>query len=88
MSHDQQFMDSQSIEQFFDPQSETYGNTVPVPFGDYSGADSPLPHLHYDQLQSNSPLANLFLTGFDQQNPLPFGGGDVYMDDYPRQQGD
>lgn len=31
--------------------------------------------------QTNYQIANLFFTGYDQQNPFPFGG-DVNMDNY------
>jgi len=54
----------------------------------YRGTDSPLPDLFHESLQSNTPLANLFLTGFDQQNPLPFGssGGDTFTGGLPEQE--
>jgi hypothetical protein len=54
----------------------------------YRGTDSLLPDLFHESLQSNTPLANLFLTGFDQQNPLPFGslGGDTFMGGVPEQE--
>jgi hypothetical protein len=44
---------------------------------------NPFPEsLHSTSAYSISPR-NLFLTGFDQQNPLPFeSGGDVYMGEY------
>ncbi|KAL5382878.1 hypothetical protein PMIN03_012016 [Paraphaeosphaeria minitans] len=43
--------------------------------------DLPVSSFFNEALHSHSPLANVFLTGFDQHNPLPFDVGDVYMQD-------
>lgn len=45
--------------------------------------DPPLRGFFHEALHSHSPLANVFLTGFDQHNPLPFS--DAYMHDGPEQ---
>lgn len=39
--------------------------------------------LYYEALHSRNPLANVFLTGFDEFNPLPFGMSDMFMSDVP-----
>jgi hypothetical protein len=56
---------------------------------DYPYADPALPSFFYQSLQPNTPLVNLFLTGFDQQNPLSFGsqGGDTFMGNYQDYEG-
>lgn len=49
--------------------------------GVFPGAtDLPLQGFFHEALNSNSPLANVFLTGFDQHNPLPLQE-DSYMQD-------
>jgi hypothetical protein len=47
----------------------------------YRDFDPPLPGSLHESLRPQSPLVNLFLTGFDQYNLLPLGdqGEDVIM---------
>jgi hypothetical protein len=51
--------------------------------GAHRAADPPLPSFFHESVQPNTPLANLFLTDFDQHNPLPLGdpSGDIFMGD-------
>ena len=43
-------------------------------------ADVPNSGFFYETFHSHSSLANVFLTGFDQHNPLPFDHGDACAD--------
>lgn len=65
------FTDGDFLEQYTFPIQNPYAGLVSNE--GYLHDHSPLPDLFHESLQSNIPLANLFLTGFDQQNPLPFG---------------
>jgi hypothetical protein len=77
------FTDQDFLEQYSSPTRDPYANFMSSDI--YRGTNQPLPDLFHESLQSNSALANVFLTGFDQQNPLPFEGtgGDAFMDDVP-----
>jgi hypothetical protein len=84
------------LQQFPPPQNPASGGALFVPdiFADLvppmevfpGAADLPVSGFFYDALHSQSPLANVFLTGFDQHNPLPFDVGDMYMPDAPGQE--
>jgi hypothetical protein len=80
------FTDEDFLEQYSSPARDPYSNFMSSDI--YRGTDQPLPDLFHESLQSNSALANVFYTGFDQQNPLPFGGigGDAFMGGGPDSQ--
>jgi hypothetical protein len=77
------FTDQDFLEQYTLPTRDPYANLMSSDV--YRGSDQPLPDLFHESLQSSSALANVFVTGFDQQNPLPFGstGGDIFMSGVP-----
>ncbi|KAJ4357566.1 uncharacterized protein N0V89_002142 [Didymosphaeria variabile] len=87
-------------EEFFDqhlqpPQAQSQGesymadslaDTIPT-MGVFPGAaDMPVSGFFFEALHTHPALANVFLTGFDQHNPLPFDEDDIYMQDVPEQE--
>ncbi|KAK7188591.1 fungal specific transcription factor domain-containing protein [Paraphaeosphaeria sporulosa] len=86
----EEFLEQHPSPQEMQPSGESYMSNVfaeSMPTVNvFPGAtDLPVSGFFSEALHSHSPLANVFLTGFDQHNPLPFNVGDVYMPDAPGQ---
>lgn len=74
-----------SGEQYLQNQNPFDTNSMSALFGDQGGTSQPFSNPFHESLYTDSPLANLFLTGYDQHNPLSFGSSDVFMEYYQQQ---
>lgn len=58
--------------------------SLAYPMDSYRDTAEPPPQTSFHEVISRgSPIANLFLTGYDQQNPFPFDEEDVFMQGIP-----
>ncbi|KAL1591339.1 hypothetical protein SLS60_012083 [Paraconiothyrium brasiliense] len=94
----QWFTGEEFFEQHVQPTAQSQGElfsgdsltaSMPTTMGAFPGAgEVPVSGFFYEAIHAHPALANVFITGFDEHNPLPFNEGDIYMQDVPEQEWD